>query len=620
MAIRIGTNGANTISGTNQSDIVFAFGGDDLISTGAGNDWVFAGAGNDQIFAGDGNDWVFAGTGNDVASGGNGNDFLYGEAGNDVLDGGRGSDIVDGGSGSDTLIFTDAERGGLDRYIGGSGQDSLVLEFAAGRWADAAVKAEVIAYLDFLAAGGAGNFTFTTMNLIVSSVEALVVKVDGIIIDPRAGGNTAPTGVADSYSTGENGILTVSPATERGTLVDNDNTGTGAFTVELVTGPADGALTLNADGTFSFNPGAAFDYLNAGQSAIETFTYRIINNAGASGPIAVTLNITGANDAAAITGNLSGAMKEDSVEEDNETYILTTSGQINVADADAGQAGVGNAGTYEGDYGTLVLASDGSWEYTLNNSSPAVQSLGEGVTVTDSFEVTSIDGSATQSISITVEGTNDYPSLYGEMTGTVNEDGSTETNEAGTLTATGQIIVFDDDTGESGVAGADDHRSLYGTLAVAEDGSWTYTLDSNLAEIQALRGGEIVVDAIIVPTVDGTGATVAIIIEGENDAAFVDGIFSDTITLAFEDTSAEGFVTVSDVDTGESGVVAGTYAGLYGDLTMDADGLWIYQITNFDLPFDEATTSVYEGFAVETLGGDVFSIDITIQQDGFILG
>ena len=139
--------------------------------------------------------------------------------------------------------------------MGGSGQDALVLEFAAARWALPAVKAEVIAYLDFLAAGGTGNFTFTTMNLIVNSLETLVVKVDGVIIDPRAGGNTAPTGVADSYTTGENGVLDVSPASERGSLVDNDSTGTGAFTVELVTGPANGALTLNADGTFSFNPG-----------------------------------------------------------------------------------------------------------------------------------------------------------------------------------------------------------------------------------------------------------------------------------------------------------------------------------------------------------------------------
>jgi VCBS repeat-containing protein len=731
MAIRIGTNGANTLNGTNSSDIILAFGGDDLILAGGGNDLVFAGAGNDQIFAGDGSDIVFAGIGNDVVSGGNGSDFLYGEAGNDVLDGGRGSDIVDGGSGNDTLIFTDSERGGLDRYIGGSGQDSLVLEFTAARWADPAVKAQILAYLDFLAAGNQGNFNLTAMSLIVGSVEALVVKVDGVIIDPRAGGNTAPTGVADAYSTGENGILTVSPATERGTLVDNDNTGNGAFTVELVTGPARGALTLNADGTFSFNPGAAFDSLAAGQSTTETFTYRVVNSAGTSQPITVTLNIAGANDAAVISGDLAGAVTEDVYDEGSQDSVVSISGQVLVADADTGQAATANPGTYNGQYGTLVLNTDGSWVYTLDATAPPVQGLGEGDQATDVFNVTSVDGTASEAITITINGTNDLAIAFGETFGTVeedggspenesgtsvatgtltifdldedesgipgpvstlglygsfemdaagawtyelnnqspevqalrageimmdvigfqsidgsnvfltiqitgtndipdvqgildgsvNEDGSSFFNESGTLTATGEFTVNDIDTGESGFVGAGVIEGTYGTLDLAANGEWTYTLDSERAVVQALRGDQIVTEVFEIETIDGTPLDISINIQGENDEAFIDGQLSGTIILQYEQSSASGSIFVDDVDTDESGVFAflgeSAIQGEFGSLEITEDGDWSYQLYN-DGVFLGESQIVSDDFTLSTLGGDEFVINITIvDQDIF---
>jgi VCBS repeat-containing protein len=66
--------------------------------------------------------------------------------------------------------------------------------------------------------------------------------------------------------------------------------------------------------------------------------------------------------------------------------------------------------------------------------------------------------------------------------------------------------------------------------------------------------------------------------------------------------------------------LADVFEGLYGDLTIGADGQWTYQLTNFDLPFDEAMPEVYDTFSMQTLGGDLFNIDVIIQQDGFLLG
>jgi large repetitive protein len=825
VAIRIGNNGANTLNGTNSSDIFLSFGGNDIIVAGGGNDLIFAGAGNDQIFGGDGSDMVFAGTGDDVVSGGNGNDFLFGEAGNDVLDGGRGSDIVDGGSGNDTLIFTDSERGGQDRYIGGSGQDSLVLEFTAARWADPAVKAQVLAYLDFLATGNQGTFNFTTMSLQVSSVEALVVRVDGVIIDPRAGGNTAPTGLADSYSTGENGVLTGSPS-----VTANDNTGTGVFTVELVTGPTRGALTLNADGTFSFNPGTDFDSLAAGQSTTETFTYRIVNSAGTSSPVTVTLNIAGANDAASISGTLTGSVTEDSmantasgtatvtdadtgqsalgapgtlqgtygslslaasgewiytldnslaatqalgagtsatesfaiasvdgsatssivitvngtndgatfdgettgtIPEDDDTRFVV--GTVIVNDVDAGQAAVGNAGIQSGTYGSLTLTANGDWVYAINNELAATQALGEGDTATETFTVTSADGSATTSITISVNGTNDEAVISGDLEGTVTEDDLIEddgfvsnprtsgqitvedvdTGEAairnpsnyegayGTLflnedggwtyvldndaeqvqglgegdiatdtftvtsidgtsqnlvitingindvpeitgdlggsifedqissetealetTIEGQVFISDRDAGESGLAFEDSITvgGAWGELLIDEDGSWVYELSNSLEEIQGLGEGDSTTDDFVLLTTDGTEVDIQITINGQDDAAVIEGDLSGDIILSFEQSTATGEVLVTDLDFDESGVVADTYEGDYGTVAIDADGFWLYTLTNFEIPFEGEFDIVTDTITLQTLGGDLFDINIAIQQEGFIIG
>lgn len=45
-----------------------------------------------------------------------------------------------------------------------------------------------------------------------------------------------------------------------------------------------------------------------------------------------------------------------------------------------------------GAYGTLTLNADGTYSYALNNSLSAVQGLGAGETLTDSFAYTVSDG------------------------------------------------------------------------------------------------------------------------------------------------------------------------------------------------------------------------------------
>ncbi len=95
----------------------------------------------------------------------------------------------------------------------------------------------------------------------------------------------------------------------------------------------------------------------------------------------------------------------------------------NVLQNDLDESGTGltvkNAGDYQGAYGTLSLAADGSYSYTLNSSLPEIQALGAGQTLTESFaygafyvvsdNVPLNPQEATGYITVTVQGVNDAP-------------------------------------------------------------------------------------------------------------------------------------------------------------------------------------------------------------------
>ncbi|WP_081880991.1 VCBS domain-containing protein [Methylotenera sp. L2L1] len=61
-------------------------------------------------------------------------------------------------------------------------------------------------------------------------------------------------------------------------------------------------------------------------------------------------------------------------------------------------------------YGSLVLNSDGTYSYTLNNANPAVNALNNGQTLIDSYTYTLTDGDGTTTtavLNITINGNTD---------------------------------------------------------------------------------------------------------------------------------------------------------------------------------------------------------------------
>jgi alpha-tubulin suppressor-like RCC1 family protein/uncharacterized protein YkwD/plastocyanin/thiol-disulfide isomerase/thioredoxin/uncharacterized membrane protein YphA (DoxX/SURF4 family) len=91
--------------------------------------------------------------------------------------------------------------------------------------------------------------------------------------------NTPPSAVNDAYAMDQDTTLRV-PAP--GVLTNDADTEGGSLTAALVSGPSNGTLSLNANGSFTYTP-------NAGFSGTDTFTYKASDGATDSSPATVTI-------------------------------------------------------------------------------------------------------------------------------------------------------------------------------------------------------------------------------------------------------------------------------------------------------------------------------------------
>ena len=111
LATRVGTVGADNITGTAGPDVINLLGGNDTANGGDGNDIICGGAGNDTMNGGNGRDRLLGQGGNDISNGDAGNDRLKGGGGNDNMNGGTGNDRCIGGPGSDTASSCETTTG-----------------------------------------------------------------------------------------------------------------------------------------------------------------------------------------------------------------------------------------------------------------------------------------------------------------------------------------------------------------------------------------------------------------------------------------------------------------------------------------------------------------------------
>jgi VCBS repeat-containing protein len=335
----------------------------------------------------------------------------------------------------------------------------------------------------------------------------------------------------------------------KGDDADADDSGA-TLSYQILSQPSEGSVTNNGDGTFSFDPGSAFQDLGAGQARTVSFTYQATDSHGAvAAPATVTISVAGTNDGPVITS--SAAASSGSVAEaghfDNgqvNAGVPTATGMLTSTDVDAGSTATWSiVGSNVGTYGSLALTSAGVWTYTLNNASSATQSLDEGQAVTESFTVRVTDGagaSATQTVALTVNGTNDQPIAVAD---------SASTNEDTAITLNLRANDADPDGAAPTVVAVQALSQRGATLTLNPDGTVSYD-PSAAASLQALGRNQSVVDSFTYTVRDAEGAestaTVNVTVAGALEPPTAR---ADTTTTG-ENMTAAGNVLANDSFTG----------------------------------------------------------------------
>ncbi len=224
-----------------------------------------------------------------------------------------------------------------------------------------------------------------------------------------------------------------------------------------------------------------------------------------------SITINGTNDAAIISGTATGSVIEAGGVANAAPGTPTATGILTDIDVDD-PPNTFTAVSLPGGYGSFTMTAAGVWTYTLNEANSVVQALNVGGTLTDSFTVTSVDGTP-HVVTITINGANDAAIISGTTTGSVTEIRGVVNATPGTQTATGTLADTDLDNPPNTFT-AVSLPGGYGTFTMTAAGVWTYTLDDTNSAVQALNVGDTRTDTFTVSSIDGTPQVVTITIHG----------------------------------------------------------------------------------------------------------
>lgn len=256
------------------------------------------------------------------------------------------------------------------------------------------------------------NGDVTTLNITVTATDSAGASVAETFAMEVVNTNDAPIAMADTGFVGEDNILLYS-----GNVLNNDSD-VDAETILGITAPGEyvgryGTLSIGADGGYTYsldNGSGEVQALAEGSTVVDHFTCDVSDGIVAvSGNLDIT--VIGTNDAPVVSGDTASTM---------EDAAQPLAGNVLVNDTDIDNntvLAVANPGAYQGNYGALALAADGSYSYNVDNSDNAVQSLGRAASVTEHFTYTATDGitAVASTLNITLTGSNDAPLLIAPL-------------------------------------------------------------------------------------------------------------------------------------------------------------------------------------------------------------
>ncbi|WP_299474577.1 Ig-like domain-containing protein [uncultured Roseibium sp.] len=611
------------------STIVDSGGNDTLDLSGYGNNSVINLAPSDSQSSGPSASSIGGRTGNltiaegtiiENAIGGSGSETFYGNSANNILTGNGGNDT-----------FHDSE--GSDTYLGGAGTDSVLFE---GNFAD----------YSFAISGSFLQVINVAVDLVEFTVEALgfsdqTVSYQEIVDSLTAMPNADPEAENDSYFVDEDGLLTGQNILANDTDTDGDS-----LTVASVNGSAasvgseivleSGALlTVNANGTFSYDQNGAYDYLGDEESAEETFTYVATDSEGNSEPATVTITIEGSHDnTAPVSADDSYTVDEDGLLSGQNLLANDTDADgdgLTVASVNGSAASVGSQIMLESG-ALLTVNADGTFSYDQNG---AYDYLGDEESAEETFTYVATDGEGSSepaTVTITIEGSHDNTApVSADDSYTVDEDGllSGQNLLANDTDADGDALTVASVNGSAASVGSQIVLESGALLTVNADGTFSY--DQNGA-YDYLGDEESAEETFTYVATDGEGnsepATVTISIEGSHDntapvsaddsyTVDEDGMLTGRNLLA-NDTDADGdALTVASVNGSAASVGSQIVLESGALLTVNANGTFSYdQNGAFDYLGDEESAEETFTYVATDGEGNSEPATVTISIEG----
>ncbi len=273
--------------------------------------------------------------------------------------------------------------------VTGNGSGSLIL---SGSSAAISAALQGLTYKPTADYNGTDLLKITSSDGSLTTNSSVAIRVDAVA-DIRA----------DAVSVNEDNTLTFNAITGvGGGSADNFENPDRAVTA--VTQGQHGSVTFNADGTLVYTPVANYN-------GTDTFTYTVTSG-GVTETATVTVTVKPVNDAAVLSS------ADVHVAETNDA--ITTGGTLTVTDIDS-PATFTPQNNVAGTYGTFSINAAGVWTFTANS---AFNALNVGQSVSDSFTVTSADGTST-TVKVTIDGTNDAPVASSSVVGSGSEDPAT---------------------------------------------------------------------------------------------------------------------------------------------------------------------------------------------------
>ena len=374
--------------------------------------------------------------------------------------------------------------------------------------------------------------------------------------------NDAPVALDINATTNEDTVVTVDTSSYVSDVDLNDS-----YTVSSVSNPAHGVASVSGT-SITYTPAANF-------FGEDTFTYTVTDEANATASATVHVLVLSVPDIAVIGGDLNVSLSEDA-----GVY----NGVITVTDGDINESAL-IASDINATYGTFHIASDGSWSYTVTDYM-SVQALAQGETLSDSTQVTSLDGGTTATVTVTIVGENDAPVVVAHPPVSTKKQvdfnltlQATDIDNAAVLTLQNVVSSPNDAT-----ISFDANGSVTFNAPNAGEYLLSYTFSD---EYNATADGNVTI------TVTNSDAPVAgddnVTIDEDNNVS-IDILANDS-----DDFTADENLTVELVETplnGQAVIEANNTVTYIPNANFHGSDWFTYKITDADGGFDEANVTI----------------------------